>query len=510
MLAFIARRLLISAALLLAGTFIAYVLIALSGDPLADLRQDPNPGVELRIQARIDQLDLDTPVPLRFLGWLSGAAGCLVPFALECDLGQSVRGQEVTNLLTGAIGSTLQLITVATLAAAVIGVAIGIVTALRQYSRLDYSVTLASFVFVSLPIFWVAVLLKQYIAIDLNDWLADPTVSIPAAVVAGVASGLVWGAIIGGSRRQVVTTFAVAAVTTAAVLLLLSVTGWFADPGLGPVMGTLMALGAAVAVTAVVAGFRYRNVLYAAVATALVGSAANVVLGPVLADPSWLSLLGLLLLSLAVAAGIGYGFGGLQRRQAITAAAWTAVLTGGVIVVDRLLRAWDGYFDSVGGRVIATFGSRTPNYDEGFWPNLLDTATHLILPTMALILVSLAVYSRYTRSSMLEVLNQDYVRTARSKGATEQTVIVRHAFRNGLIPITTLMAFDFAGLIGGAVITETVFGWQGMGKLFTDSLRAVDPNPAMAFFLITGTATVVFNMLADIAYAYLDPRIRIS
>src|SRR5690606_11486120 len=109
---------------------------------------------------------------------------------------------------------------------------------------------------------------------------------------------------------------------------------------------------------------------------------------------------------------------------------------------------------------------------------------HLLLPTLALILISLATYTRYTRASMLEVLNQDFVRTARAKGLTERLVISRHAFRNGLIPITTLMAFDLGGVIGGAVITETVFGWQGMGALFVKGLNEVDPAPVMAFFLV--------------------------
>jgi peptide/nickel transport system permease protein len=124
-----------------------------------------------------------------------------------------------------------------------------------------------------------------------------------------------------------------------------------------------------------------------------------------------------------------------------------------------------------------------------------------------LTLISIASYTRYTRASMLDVLNQDYIRTARSKGVSERKVITRHAFRNSLIPLATIVAFDFAGLIGGAVITETVFGWQGMGALFKLGLDTVDPAPVMAFFLVTGTAAVLMNLIADIAYAFLDPRI---
>ena len=124
--------------------------------------------------------------------------------------------------------------------------------------------------------------------------------------------------------------------------------------------------------------------------------------------------------------------------------------------------------------------------------------------------ISFATYSRYSRATMLEVMNQDYVRTARAKGLTERTVVMRHAFRNALIPITTLAAIDFGALIAGAVITEYVFGWQGMGNLFFVGLLQTDPNPVMAFYVVTALSVAVFNLIADIAYAYLDPRIRLT
>jgi peptide/nickel transport system permease protein len=168
------------------------------------------------------------------------------------------------------------------------------------------------------------------------------------------------------------------------------------------------------------------------------------------------------------------------------------------------------YSRRVNGRILATTGSETPNFSGGFWLQFLDLLTHLLLPTLAIMLISFAAYSRYSRATMLETMNQDYVRTARSKGLTERTVIMRHAFRNALIPLTTLAAFDFGAVIGGAVITETVFGWTGMGRLFINGLLATDPNPVMAFFIVTAVSVVLFNMIADIAYAYLDPRIRLS
>lgn len=557
-LAFIVRRLAVSAGVLLAGTFIAYVLVALSGDPLARLREDTSPGHEQRIAELTERLNLDTPVPLRYWGWLGGAARCIVPFAGGCNLGQSVRGQDVTFLLGNAVTTTLRLITVASLSAAIIGVLVGVITALRQYSRLDYATTLTSFFFVSLPLFWFAVLLKQYVAIDLNNWLRDPTVSLTAAAIVGLLSGLVWswgiegapprwdwvvlatsggitwvlllvsgvpwlsalavGCVLGvlatlivsgyGRRQWIV--FGIAFAVASGALLLLAVSGWFASPSLGPVVVAVVGLSSAFGLTALLAGFRYRNVLYAAVATAIAGIIMNVALDRVLFDPHYGTLLGLFLLAVSSAVVIGYYLGGMQRRQAVHASIWVAVIMSVTILVDRTLSAWDNYYDAVNGRVVATFGARTPTYDGGTWGNLLDIGTHLVLPTLALMLTSVAVYSRYTRASMLEVMNHDYVRTARAKGLTERSVVLRHALRNGLIPITTLMAFDIAGLVGGAVITEQVFGWQGMGLMFVRALNDVDPNPAMAFFLVTATAAVVFNMLADIAYAYLDPRIRLS
>ena len=139
-----------------------------------------------------------------------------------------------------------------------------------------------------------------------------------------------------------------------------------------------------------------------------------------------------------------------------------------------------------------------------------DTFSHLILPTLALMLISVATYTRYSRASMLEVLNQDYIRTARAKGLTNRTVVVRHALRNALIPLATIVAIDIGGIIGGAVVTESVFEWEGMGRLFIDGLRGFDPNRVMAFFVVTGIFAVVFNLLADIVYAVLDPRIRLG
>jgi len=175
------------------------------------------------------------------------------------------------------------------------------------------------------------------------------------------------------------------------------------------------------------------------------------------------------------------------------------------------MQSWEIYFDNVAnGRPIATIGASTPDLQSSFWVSGVDSFTHLLLPTMALILASIAGYSRYSRASLLDVMNQDYIRTARAKGLTERTVIMRHAFRNALIPVTTVIALDFGALIGGAVVTERVFAWSGMGQLFTNAIDHVDLNPIMGVFLVTATSAVLFNFLADLIYSALDPRIRVS
>jgi peptide/nickel transport system permease protein len=107
-------------------------------------------------------------------------------------------------------------------------------------------------------------------------------------------------------------------------------------------------------------------------------------------------------------------------------------------------------------------------------------------------------------------MGQDYIRTARSKGLTERAVVMRHAFRNALIPVVTIVTLDFGALIGGAILTENVFSFQGMGNLFIQGVRNVDPNTVMGFFLVTGIWAIVFNIIADVLYAALDPRIRVT
>jgi peptide/nickel transport system permease protein len=223
-------------------------------------------------------------------------------------------------------------------------------------------------------------------------------------------------------------------------------------------------------------------------------------------------LLPLAALALLIPIAIALVFGGEDRRQIARTAAIVGFFGSGLVLLDRFMQSWDDYMnnDWIFGRPISTVGDSTLDLNGDFWLTGIDGFTHIILPTMALMLVSLAGYVRYSRASLLETLNQDYIRTARSKGLTERTVVMRHAFRNSLIPLTTIMAFDFAGILGGAIITEQVFAWRGMGTLFNQALGRVDLNGVMGVVLVTSIAALLFNLIADLVYSALDPRIRVT
>ena len=154
---------------------------------------------------------------------------------------------------------------------------------------------------------------------------------------------------------------------------------------------------------------------------------------------------------------------------------------------------------------IANLNSVDPGTGVHFW---IDRAHHLVLPVLVLMVAGIAGYSRYMRAAMLEVINSDYVRTARAKGLNERKVMMKHALRNALIPLVTLVALDFGTLLGGAVVTETVFSLDGMGLYFVNALFSNDPYPVMAFLMVTAVMIIIFNLIADIAYGLLDPRVR--
>ncbi len=144
------------------------------------------------------------------------------------------------------------------------------------------------------------------------------------------------------------------------------------------------------------------------------------------------------------------------------------------------------------------------------WEVLKDAVTHLILPAFALSTIPMALIARMTRSSMLEVLGQDYIRTARAKGLARSAVILKHAFRNALLPLATVIGLSLGGLLGGAVLTETVFNLSGVGRILYDGITARDYGIVQGFTVVIAIFFVALNLLVDISYAYLDPRIRLD
>jgi peptide/nickel transport system permease protein len=144
------------------------------------------------------------------------------------------------------------------------------------------------------------------------------------------------------------------------------------------------------------------------------------------------------------------------------------------------------------------------------WVVLQDAVTHLILPSIALCTIPLAIIARMTRSSMLEIIGLDYIRTAKAKGLPQNMVVLKHAFRNALLPIVTIAGLQLAGILGGAVLTETIFGLPGIGLSLYEAITSRDFPVIQGFVIVIAFVYVFFNLLVDLSYAYLDPRIRLD
>jgi peptide/nickel transport system permease protein len=386
MLAFVARRLLIAIPVLILASILVFTLVANAGDPLENLRLRPN-GAQLVAQ-KTQQLHLDRSVPARYVLWVKDF--------VRGDMGKNAAGVDVRPVLWRALTTTMKLVIAALLISIALGITVGVISAVRQYTGFDYGATFLAFLFFAMPVFWFAVLLKEFGAIRFNNWLQHPGLSVGGYIVVALI-GLAIGLFIGnsGEKRS-------------------RPRGWFFG-SIGLVAGALFA---------------------------------------------WLV---------------------------------DDFLTG------RHFSRW-----------IKTVNPPTAHLKGSFGDIALDFVGHMILPTITLAVISFATYSRYQRASMLDTLTSDYVRTARAKGIRERRVILRHAFRTALIPVATLAALDFGAVMGGAIITETVFSWKGMGSLFLQGLKDTDVNSVLAFLMVTATLVILFNILADIAYAYLDPRIRLD
>lgn len=333
---YVLRRLAISIPVLLVGTFAVFMMVGAAGDPLAELRGRPNINPEAIAQTA-HQLGLDKPIIERYFYWLW--------HFLQGDWGVSVAQgnamQPVFPKVMAAFEVTLRLVVGAEILALVVGVAVGVLAAVKQYSIVDYLATTLAFFLFSMPIFCIAIVLKTY-AIQVNGWVRD-----------------------------------------------LGLTDWLGNPWLRTT------------------------------------------------SPENLSF-----------AGVGDFFA---------------------------------------------------RYSGAF-----------LLPTLSIMAISFAAYSRFQRASMLETLNMDYVRTARAKGLSSSRVVFRHAFRNALIPVATLFSVNFGQVLTGAIITETVFNWHGMGTLLVASVNHLDPSTLMGWLVVVAAMVVVANLIADLLYGIMDPRIRVG
>lgn len=208
---------------------------------------------------------------------------------------------------------------------------------------------------------------------------------------------------------------------------------------------------------------------------------------------------------LAIVLGTLIGLLGALRRYSF----FDYLATIGAMIALSIPTFWFGlmviYLFSVELGWLPSGGMTTIGGDGG----LLDRLHHLVAPTIVLALVTVAIWSRYTRSALIDVINQDYMRTARAKGLREWSIISRHGLRNAVLPLITIAGLQLPVLFGGALVTETVFTWPGMGRLFVDSLGYRDYPVLLGIMMFTAILVILGNLIADVLYAAADPRIRL-
>ena len=187
------------------------------------------------------------------------------------------------------------------------------------------------------------------------------------------------------------------------------------------------------------------------------------------------------------------------------------LLSTPVFVIAPLLMLAALKVNSVlGVQLFEYIGETSPDAVGGWWSQFVDRLQHLVLPTFTLALMGIAGYSRYQRNAMLDVLGQDFIRSARAKGLTRRQALFKHGLRTALIPMATLFAYGVSGLVTGAVFTEKIFGWHGMGEWVVQGIATQDTNIIVAVTLFTGVAILLAGLLSDVIYAALDPRVRVG
>ncbi len=215
-------------------------------------------------------------------------------------------------------------------------------------------------------------------------------------------------------------------------------------------------------------------------------------------------------LVLALVLAITIGVVSAVRQRTVTDYALTTLAYFGIAMPIFLLGLFAQDIFGVWLHVLPTSGTATLGYTFDPFNAFLDHLEHLLLPMLVLAISFIAGWSRYMRASMIEVTKQDYMRTARAKGVAPVPLLIRHALRNAVIPLITVVAIDFGQVAGGATITEGVFAWPGMGLLFIDSLTNRDFPVLLAIVMIGAVFVIAFNLVADVLYAVMDPRIRYS
>lgn len=196
--------------------------------------------------------------------------------------------------------------------------------------------------------------------------------------------------------------------------------------------------------------------------------------------------------------------------RVITALSLLILSTPTFVVASLLILVALRVNSVLGVQLFEYTGETSPDAIGGGWNIFVDRIQHLVLPTLTLALGSIAGFSRYQRNAMLDVLGQDFIRTARAKGLTRRQALVKHGLRTALIPMATLFAYGVGGLVTGAVFVEKIFGWHGMGEWFVQGLAAQDTNIIVAMTVFSGATVLLAGVLSDLILAGLDPRVRVS
>jgi peptide/nickel transport system permease protein len=196
--------------------------------------------------------------------------------------------------------------------------------------------------------------------------------------------------------------------------------------------------------------------------------------------------------------------------RVITIASLLVISTPVFVMANLLILAALGVNSMLGVQLFEFTGETSPDAVGGAGSQFLDRLQHLVLPTFTLALGGMAGYSRYQRNAMLDVLGQDFIRTARAKGLTRRRALFKHGLRTALIPMATMFAYSFAALFTGAVFTEKIFGWHGMGEWFVHGITTQDINIVAAITAFAGVTVLLAGLLSDVVYAALDPRVRVT